>query len=46
MKMLTQFEIRLAYASKGFRNQDFLVYNVKTKRFFEQDEEIGYEVLR
>lgn len=36
--MLTQFEIRLPDASKGFRNRDFLVYNIKTKRFFEQDE--------
>lgn len=42
MKMLiTQFEIRLPDASKGFRNRDFLVYNVKTKRFFEQDEEFS-----
>lgn len=39
--MLTQFEIRLAYASRGFRNRDFLVYNTKTKRFFEQDEEFS-----
>jgi hypothetical protein len=39
--MLTQFEIRLPDASKGFRNRDFLVYNTKTKRFFEQDEEFS-----
>lgn len=39
--MLTQFEIRLPDASKGFRNRDFLVYNVKTKRFFEQEEEFS-----